>query len=167
MIASLKFIHVAAIAMWCAGLIALPSLYVQRAHVKDGETLYRLQGQVRFAYVALISPSAFVAVASGAGLIFAAGTFVPWFSLKLAFVGVLVLIHIFTGLVIIRLFEEGEVYSVWRFVAVTGLTVAVTLTILILVLAKPELREGLLPQEFFSPGALRGIVLDLIPWTTP
>jgi protoporphyrinogen IX oxidase len=167
MIVWLKFVHVAAIAIWCAGLICLPGLYVQRAHMPDGEELHRLQGFVRFSYVALISPAAYIAIASGIALIFVAGTFVAWFSLKLVFVGMLVGIHILTGLVIVRLFEKGEVYPVWLFIAVTAATILVVLAILFLVLGKPSLDLGILPEQAFEPGALRRIVLDIIPWMTP
>lgn len=161
----LKFVHLAAISIWCAGLICLPGLYAQR-HKVEGDALYRLQGLVRFAYVALISPAAFIAIGSGVGLIFLQQSFVEWFSLKLAFVGVLVVIHILTGLVIIRLFEEGEIYPAWRFVAVTVVTTIVVFLILAVVLAKPPLDFDWVPAEWTRPGALRDIVGGLIPWMT-
>lgn len=166
MIAWLKFIHVATIAIWAAGLISLPGLYVQRAHVSDDDQLYMLQRIVRSAYVRLISPAAFIAVASGIALIFLRETFVAWFSLKLLFVGILVVIHALTGLVIIRLFREGEVYPVWRFFAVTGLTLVVVVIILALVLAKPHIAIGY-PAALGQPGALRDLLADFIPWTIP
>lgn len=166
MIAWLKFIHVASIAIWAAGLISLPGLYVQRAHITDRDQLFTLQRIVRSAYVRLISPAAFVAVASGVALIFLRETFVAWFSLKLFFVGVLVVLHALTGLVIIRLFREGEVYPVWRFVAVTILTVIVVVVILALVLGKPHIAIGY-PAVLGQPGALRDLVEDLSPWAIP
>ena len=158
-----KAIHLAAIAFWAAGLISLPTLYVQRAHVADEPSLHRLQAMVRFLYVAVISPAAFVAVGSGMALIFLRQTFEPWFSLKLALVGAMVTIHILTGLVIIRLFEEGNVYPLWRFAAVTATTVAVVTAILAVVLAKPDLPD-LLPQAMSEPGALRRIADGLNPF---
>lgn len=167
MIVWLKFIHVATIAIWCAGLICLPGLYVQRAHLRDEEALYRLQGMARFCYVVLISPAAFVAVGSGTALIFVAGTFEPWFSVKLGFVGLLVVVHILTGLVIIRLFEDGRVYPVWRFLSVTVLTLVTTVLILAVVLAKPDLDFGNW-GSLFEPGELGNLfgdrLADLIPW---
>lgn len=154
-----KGLHLATIAIWAAGLICLPGLYVQRAHVRNAQSLHRLQAMVRFLYVAVISPAAFVAVGSGIALIFLRETFEAWFSLKLAFVGAMVTIHILTGLVIIRLFEEGNVYPVWRFAAVTAVTVLVVTVILVVVLAKPQLPH-LLPDAMFEPGALRRIADD-------
>lgn len=166
MILWLKFIHIAAISVWAAGLVSLPGLYVQRARVAGDDQLFTLQRIVRAAYVGLISPAAFLAVASGTALIFLRETFVPWFSAKLALVAVMVLLHALTGLVIIRLFREGEVYPVWRFAAVTGLTVLVVLAILVLVLAKPDL-DLALPPVLSEPGGLARLADRLNPWTTP
>jgi protoporphyrinogen IX oxidase len=163
MIVWFKFVHICAIAIWCAGLIALPGLYVQRVHAHDKDTLYRLQGLVRFAYVALISPAAFIAVGTGIALIFLRETYEPWFHLKLAFVAMLVVTHILTGLVIIRLFEEGEVYPTWRFLVVTALTVLIATLIIAVVLLKPDMSVDFLPDAMFRPGALREIVGDLVP----
>ena len=158
-----KALHLATIAIWAAGLIALPGLYVQRTHVPDEPSLHRLQALVRFLYVGVLSPAAFVAVGSGVGLIFLRETFEAWFTAKLAFVGALVTIHILTGLVIIRLFEAGNVYPVWRFAAVTATTVLVVAAILFIVLAKPDLPD-LLPDAMSEPGTLRRLVEPLNPF---
>lgn len=159
----LKLLHFAAIAIWSAGLICLPALYVQRAHVPDTPSMHRLQALVRFFYVVIISPAAFVAVASGTALIFVREPFEAWFSLKLALVGALVMIHIFTGLVILRLFEEGRTYPVWRFSAATTLTVTVVGAILVVVLAKPDL-PNLTPEILNQPGGLKRLASSLNPF---
>ena len=166
MIALAKFIHIAAIAIWAAGVVRLPGLYVQRAHVKDREALLRLQRIVRFAYVALISPAAFLAVVSGTALIFLRQTFEPWFSVKLAFVGMLAVLHVLTGLVVIRLFREGEVYPVWRFVVATVVSGGVVVAIFFLVLAKPALDLAVF-RALAEPGGLSRIVRDISPWEIP
>ncbi|MCJ8520045.1 putative membrane protein [Pseudorhizobium tarimense] len=166
MILVLKFIHIAAISIWAGGLVSLPGLYVQRAHVKDKEALYRLQMMVRFAYVTIISPAAFLAVASGILLIFGQQTFAGWFSVKLFFVALLVILHVLTGLVIIRLFREGEIYPVWRFIFTTALTGGVVLTILFVVLAKPTI-SAQFAQDLFEPGALRRLAQSISPWAIP
>lgn len=166
MIALLKFVHIAAIAIWTAGLISLPSLYVQRASVRDDDALWRMQRMTRFAFVALISPAAFVAVASGIGLSFLREVFSPWFSWKLAFVGMLAIFHVFSGLVVIRLFKEGEVYPVWRFVVATGSCCAIVLVILVLVLSK-QAPDFALPPIMSEPGGLKRLLDPINPWTTP
>lgn len=161
----LKFLHVAAIAVWSAGILCLPGLYLRRATVRMGDDLHRLQAMVRFLYVAVVSPAAFIAVASGTALIFLRETFEPWFSLKLVLVGLLVLAHIVTGLVIIRLFEKGNVYPVWRFVTVTVATLGIVSAILVVVLAKPVLPD-LVPAVMREPGGLSGLVSNLNPFRT-
>lgn len=158
----LKFLHIAAIALWSAGLVSLPGLYLQRAGVPSGPSLHRLQALVRFLYASVVSPAAFVAIASGTALIFLRETWAPWFGLKLLFVGVLAAIHILTGLVIIRLFEAGRTYPLWRFSMATGFTVFGVSAILVLVLAKPEL-PSVLPEILGEPGGLRQLLADLNP----
>jgi len=159
-LAWMKALHVAAVAIWAAGLLALPGLYRRRAAAGPGPPLERLQRLVRFLYVAVISPAAFVAVASGTALIFLAQTFAPWFVLKLVLVGGLAATHVLTGLVILRLFGEGQTYPVRRVLAVTGLTASLGLAVLAVVLAKPDLPD-LLPDALSRPGALGDLLGDL------
>lgn len=158
-----KVIHIAAISLWSAGLICLPTLYVQRAHVPNEKSLHRLQALVRFLYVGAMSPAAFLGIGTGTALIFLRETWAPWFGVKLVFVGVMTVIHILTGIVIIRLFNEGQVYPVWRFVAVTSVTVVVVSVVLFLVLGKPGLPD-LLPSALGEPGALQRIFHALNPF---
>ncbi|TPP05450.1 CopD family protein [Rhizobium glycinendophyticum] len=166
MIVILKFLHIAAISIWTAGLISLPSLYVQRAHVKSNDSLYRMQRMVRFAYVAIISPAAFIAVSSGIALSFLREVFAPWFSWKLGFVALLAMFHVFSGLVIIRLFREGEIYPPWRFLLATASCCAVVTAILFLVLAK-EAPGFSLPRILGEPGGLKRLLDPINPWATP
>ncbi|MFN4281382.1 MAG: CopD family protein [Alphaproteobacteria bacterium] len=163
----LKILHVGAISLWCAGLIGLPVLYLQRTHVSDRDALYRLQQLVRFFYVSLISPAAFVAIASGIGLIFAAGVFTSWFAAKLFLVGGLVIVHILLGLVVIRLFDDDQVYPVWRFLGMTGLTLPLVGAILGVVLLKPHIGEEIFPAVMAEPGGLRRIAETFIAWIRP
>ncbi|WP_432350031.1 CopD family protein (plasmid) [Shinella yambaruensis] len=166
MIALVKFVHIAAIAVWSAGVISLPGLYVQRAHVKDEDALLRLQRLVRFAYIAIISPAAFLAVVTGTALIFLRQTFEPWFSVKLAFVGILAILHVLTGLVVIRLFREGEIYPVWRFVTATVLSGGVVIAIFVVVLAKPAVDLAVL-DVLAEPGGLKRLFDEFSPWRKP
>lgn len=159
----LKILHLASISIWSAGLVCLPGLYVQRAHVGSDASLHRLHALVRFSYIALISPAAFIAVGSGTALIFVQESFEGWFSVKLALIGAMVVVHILTGLVIIRLFHEGEVYPVWRFMAVTLITLSIVTAILVVVLAKPDVPD-LLPHAMGEPGALGRILEPFNPF---
>jgi uncharacterized membrane protein len=66
----LKFVHLAAIAVWSGGLLVLPFLFWQRATVAAGPDLDRLHRLTRFVYVGMTSPAAVVAIGSGTALIF-------------------------------------------------------------------------------------------------
>jgi Predicted membrane protein len=158
----LKGVHLVAIAFWAGGLLMLPSLFVRRQRVPDQDALHRLQAVVRFVYVAVISPAAFLAVASGIGLAFLREAFLPWFSLKLLAVGVLVALHILAGMVVIRLFEEDGSYPPSRAMAATTTGLLAVTAILVLVLAKPDLPD-LLPKVLSEPGGLRRLLAGLTP----
>jgi uncharacterized membrane protein len=164
MVMLLKFIHIAAISIWAATLLSLPALYVQRAHVGNRPALYALQRLVRFCYVVVASPAAFVSILTGTALIFFQHTFTLWFTIKLGLIGVMVTVHIVTGLVIIRLFNEGEVYPVWRFIGATVLTAATVLCIFFVVLAKPDWSLDIIPIE---AGGLKEIARSISPWAIP
>ncbi|WP_297110718.1 CopD family protein [uncultured Devosia sp.] len=157
----LKFIHVATIAGWSAGLIALPLLYRERRGL-SGEALHKLHAFTRFFYVGLVSPAAFVAIASGTVLIFLQGTYENWFSAKLVGVSVMTGVHIFSGLMILRLFEPGGVYPLARFVIVLTLTFSAIAAILVLVLGKPDIAWPGILARFFAPGALSELFEQLI-----
>jgi len=159
----IKFIHVATIALWSAGLIALPFLYLQRKGL-EGDALHRLHAFARFLYVALLSPAAFVAIGSGTALIFLMGTYENWFSAKLLAVSVMTGVHIFSGLMILRLFEPGRHYPLWRFTIVMTLTLLAIGAILVLVLGKPRIEWPSLFADLFVPGRLGELAAPFIPW---
>ena len=160
----LKFIHIATIAIWAAGLICLPFLFAQRKDVGHQAALHRLHAMVRFLYVAILSPTAFVAVGSGTALIFLRSTFEPWFALKLVLVGVMVFIHVFSGLLILRLFDETARYSHIRYIVVTGGTLAIVSAILAVVSGKPDIDVDSIYPEWIAPGELSRVVGSILGW---
>lgn len=163
MTAWVKFAHVAAIAVWVGGLLALPGLFAHRSAVESEAGLYRLQRFIRYAYVQAISPAAFVAVATGILLIFLREAFTPWMALKLVAVGALVLLHLRAGYVVQRLFRPGRDYPRWRQLASVPAVAAAALAVLWLVLAKPPLELSELPDWLRTPGALQDVLETMIP----
>lgn len=154
LVVAFKFIHIVAIAFWACGLIALPFLYRERPRTREGADLHRLHRFVRVFYTAMLSPAAFVAVGSGIVLIFLQQTFEAWFSAKMLLVAIMVLLHVTSGLLILKLFEPGAHYHTARFILVTILNVTVVTAILALVLGKPQLWDGGEIAAWFRPGAL-------------
>lgn len=167
MTAFMKFVHIAAIAIWSAGLISMPFLYRQRPGMETDHHLHRMHAMVRFFYVAILSPAAFVAIGSGTALIFLQQTFTAWFSLKLVFVGLLVTVHILSGLVILKLFKEAGHYPAWRYVLVTSATALIVTIILVIVSAKPAIDAGSIMADLFAPGRLGELAAPFIPRVRP
>lgn len=175
MIALVKFIHIAAIAVWAAGLVSIPTFHRQLGQLRTkrpgtplpDEDVLQVQRAVRLTYVGIVSPAAFIAVASGIVLVFQRGIAMPWFSLKLSLVVGLVIAHTFAGLTLVRLFEQPAGYPVWRYVGATSSAVALATAIIALTLAKPELSGDFLPSAMHEPGALKRLVESINPWQRP
>ena len=64
MIAWVKVIHIAGIMLWCAGLLALPSIYLRRNGLR-GEPLHELHRFARSVFIHFTSPAAFIAIIAG------------------------------------------------------------------------------------------------------
>lgn len=158
MTTALKFVHLAAIAIWSAGLVALPFLFWQRRTLTVGPDLDQLHRIARLVYVELTSPAAFIAIASGTALIFLQATFVEWFSLKMLLVGAMAMLHVAAGLVLLHLFSPEGHFGRLSCVALTSAYVVVIVAILWVVLAKPHFDSTLIATHWFEPGALARIV---------
>jgi uncharacterized membrane protein len=154
----LKFLHLAAIAIWSGGLLALPFLFQQRRQFGAGPDLDRLHRLARFVYVETTSPAAFVAIASGTGLIFVQATFQEWFSLKMLLVGVMVMLHVAAGLVLLHLFAPEGHFGRFAYLTLTSAYVVVIVAILFVVLAKPHIASTRFAARLFEPGGLSRVV---------
>jgi protoporphyrinogen IX oxidase len=150
----LKFIHLAAIAMWSGGLIALPFLFWQRHALATGADLDRLHQITRLVYVELTSPAAFVAIASGTALIFLQATFQEWFSLKMVLVGMMSMLHVVAGLVLLQLFAPNGHFGRGAYVALTSAYIVLISAIVWVVLAKPHIDSNAIVPHLFEPGGL-------------
>ena len=154
MTTALKFLHLAAIALWSGGLIALPFLFWQRRLLKPGEELDRLHRVTRLVFVELTSPAAFIAIGSGTILIFLQATFAEWFSLKMVFVGIMAMLHVVAGLVMAQLYLPDGRFSRFAYVTLTSAYVVVIAAILWIVLAKPHIDANQIAAHLFEPGGL-------------
>jgi uncharacterized membrane protein len=152
-----KFLHLAAISVWAAGLICFPFLHRQRNDVGTKTDLQRLHSMARFFYIVMLSPAAFVAIGSGIVLIFLQQTFTAWFTLKLLLVGLLAVMHLLTGRVLLRLFDKAATVAPWRYPAVTVATIAIVASIVTVVLKKPHFDWRASDTGLFAPGGLGGI----------
>jgi protoporphyrinogen IX oxidase len=153
MIAWMKVLHIAAIAVWCAGLLALPSLFVRKSRMRTKVGFARLHRFTRFTFISVTSPAAFVAVGTGTALIFLREVFTAWMILKLFAVGLLVMMHVWASYTTIHLFEPGRKFRIWQQVLmITGTLIAIA-AILFFVLGKPAIDFGPLLPVWLQPGA--------------
>ena len=157
----LKFAHLAAIAIWSAGLIVLPFLLWQRRTLAAGPDLDRLHRMTRFVYVGMTSPAAFVAIGTGTALIFLQATFQEWFSLKMALVGGMVMLHVVAGLAVVRVFTPDGRLSLFSNVALTVGYLVLISAIIWIVLAKPHIDSSAFAPGLFKPGALGQLFSDI------
>ncbi len=151
----LKFVHLATIAIWSAGLIALPFLFWQRRTLDTGADLDRLHRMTRFVYVEMASPAAFIAIGSGTALIFLQATFQEWFSVKMVLVGAMVMLHVAAGLVLARVFLPDGRFSWFSYVALSSAYLVLITAIVWVALAKPRIDSNQFAAALFEPGALR------------
>jgi uncharacterized membrane protein len=154
----LKFVHLAAIAIWSGGLLALPFLFWQRRALEAGPDLDRLHRITRLVYVELTSPAAFIAIASGTALIFLQATFGEWFSLKMVLVGLMAMLHVVAGLVMHKLFSPRGRFGRLAFVALASTYAVLITAILWVVLAKPHIDSNQFAAHLFEPGGLARLV---------
>ena len=153
MIAALKFVHVAALACWCAGLIALPLLMWKHRHTTDQSDYARFRLITHLGYIGAVTPAALITIIAGTGLIFAAQVFQPWLLVKLACVAAMVITHVWLGHLVQRSGEEKR--SNWSAAPMAGLLMILPLIaiILTLVLSKPDLGwlGQLIPDRYLLP----------------
>ncbi|HWK95866.1 MAG TPA: CopD family protein [Pseudolabrys sp.] len=162
MIAWTKAVHIAALIVWCAGLLVLPSIYGRRSSV-HGPDLHELHRFARAVFIRVTSPAAFLTVIAGITLIFLREVFTAWMALKLVAVGALVVIHMRQGHVLLSLFEPGRDYALWRTTATILATTSAIGAILWLVLAKPPIDTARLPDRLLTPGGLQSLLETMMP----
>jgi protoporphyrinogen IX oxidase len=151
----LKFLHVAGLSLWLGGLLYLPAMLWAHHKVEDQQDFARIRMASRFVYMGLASPAAFVAIGAGAALLFVADALHPWMFLKLAAVGVLVIAHMQYGYVLARLAREEARAPTLRVRLIGLLVLASAAAALWLVLAKPVVGTGFIPDPLLEPGILQ------------
>lgn len=128
----LKLLHIAAVTLWCGALLYLPAL-VSAAAAGPG-----VAQPLRAVYIAVATPAALVAIASGTWIFAAHGPLEPWLVFKLALVSLLVLGHGVCGVLVLRS-GRGEHTGLPTAAALVMATTLLSLVgIAALVLRKPE-----------------------------
>lgn len=146
-----KALHLAFLALWTAGLFALPHMLSRH----DRDLLQSEFKQVRrashYAYVWVITPAAVLAIASGTALIFLREVFTVWLFAKLVLVAALVALHAWIGHTLIAVAESNGQHEPPDALIPSLMLVIIVLGILTLVLGKPELEELPVPGWLQAP----------------
>lgn len=152
----LKALHIAALGIWCAGLVALPFMLARHDPAVGQADYARIRLATHYGYAWLVTPAALVAIATGTLLVFIREVFVPWMFAKLVLVALLVAFHAWVSYKLVALTEtEGVRTPPDPTVPFLVLLVPV-IAILSLVLAKPDLGRIPLPGWLLEP---RGVQL--------
>jgi putative membrane protein len=151
LIPHLKALHVGFLALWIAGLAALPAMLARHDRALGQGDFARIRQATHYGYIWFATPAAVLAVASGTSLIFLREVFTGWMAAKLVGVAGLVTLHAWVGHTIVAVAEtEGQHEPPGPLVPTLVLALLVTL-VLGLVLAKPELDELPFPAWLLQP----------------
>jgi protoporphyrinogen IX oxidase len=147
----LKAVHIAALFLWCGGLLAMPLMLTRHDPAHSQEDYRRIRSATHLTYTMMVTPAAVAAVIAGTWLIFLREAFVPWLYAKLFFVVVLVGAHAWIGHIVVSVAETTGRHRP----PPAYLPIAVLLTpmaaILVLVLGKPELGGIAFPDWLTEP----------------
>lgn len=161
MLALVKGLHIAALILWCAGLVALP-LVLAKHDADEAQADYtRLRRITHHGYTRIVTPAAVIAIAAGTALIFLRGVFVPWMFAKLVAVGLLVSLHALIGHTVVLMSERRGEYEPPSPVPLILAMVLTMVAVLALVLAKPVMPD--LTPDWLERPQHRQLPLEATP----
>ncbi|MGU3493716.1 CopD family protein [Xanthobacteraceae bacterium A53D] len=167
MIALLKTLHIAALSIWCAGLLALPlilQIYGRREEIRTQAGFSEFRLLVHHAYTRVVTPAAIVAIVAGTALIPFRGLADTWLMAKLAVVAGMVMVHAWLGHLVVQASEGRGSYRMPPPLLTLPVSIVCMGSILFLVLAKPDLQWLIeaLPQALREPQG-RSLPSGLVP----
>lgn len=138
----MKVIHFASLLVWSGCLFALPALFA--AHRAVGKPLdatniqaIDMRAMTRFTYIAVASPAAILAIASGTALIHPTGAYAGWMPLKLTLVALMTGLHLLLGRSMIVLHDRPRAWPARHSLLLALAPAPLIVGVLYLVLAKP------------------------------
>jgi protoporphyrinogen IX oxidase len=158
-----KVVHIAALVMWCGGLLVMPVMLARHDPAAVAEDYRIVRHATHGVYTLCATPAAVIAVIAGTWLIFLREAFVPWLYAKLAFVALLVAAHAWIGHIVVRVAEEPEHHPPPHPVLPVAAVLVPVIAILVLVLAKPVLAWLTFPDWLLEP-RWRQLPFDVPSW---
>ncbi|NGM46018.1 hypothetical protein G5B31_10750 [Rhodobacter sp. SGA-6-6] len=147
----LKALHIGFLAVWIAGLAALPAMLARHDRAITPADYTRIRQATHYGFTWLATPAAVLTVATGTSLIFLREVFTGWMFAKLVCVAALVTLHAWIGHTIVAVAEtEGRHEPPGPLLPTLALC-GIVLCVLSLVLAKPRLEELPMPDWLLQP----------------
>lgn len=146
-----KALHLSCVAVWVAGLIALPGMLARHDRAIVQVEFEQIRRATHFGYVWVITPVAILAIFTGSVLIFMREVFTVWIFAKLVLVTGLVAMHAWVGHTIITVAETEGQHEPPGPLVPTLLVFGLVIGVLSLVLAKPDLAELPMPSWLLKP----------------
>ncbi|MDA0237270.1 MAG: CopD family protein [Proteobacteria bacterium] len=109
-----KATHIILMVTWFAGLFYLPRLFVYHAMAADKTSQDRFKIMERKLFYGIMMPGALLTIATGFWLVIGWGFESFWIQAKLSLVGVLVIYHIWCGVLVKKFKNDQNQHShVW------------------------------------------------------
>lgn len=147
----LKALHLGFVALWAAGLFALPQMLARHDRNLLNSEFTQIRRATHYAYIWAVTPAAVLAIATGAALIFVREVFTVWLFAKLVLVAGLVAVHAWIGHTITSVAETEGRHEPPDAIVPGLILIVLILGILVLVLTKPELQELPMPAWLQVP----------------
>ncbi len=151
LIPHLKAFHIVALAVWCAGLFALPLMLARHEPASGPGDYARIRRASHYTYTLVVTPAAVLAITSGTALIFLRELYVLWMFGKLAIVALLVFFHAWVGHVLVTVAETEGRHTPPEPTAPMLILLVPVVVILALVLGKPDLGRIPVPEWLTEP----------------
>lgn len=151
LIPHVKALHLGFVAVWVAGLFALPRMLARHDRAIVQAEFVQIRRATHFGYVWAITPAAILAISTGAALIFMRDVFTVWIFAKLVLVTGLVAMHAWVGHTIIAVAETEGQHEPPEPLLPTMVIFGLVIAVLFLVLSKPELGELPIPSWLLQP----------------
>lgn len=115
----------------------MPFLFAREVSARGREEALETQQMTRWIYAYVMTPAAVATVLFGIWLIFERGFEGGWFPVKLLFVVLMGLFHVYCGHIMIKLKRGEGITRAWYYRAITVVPTLLIVAIVVLVTGKP------------------------------
>ena len=133
----IKALHIIFMVTWFAALFYLPRLFVYHAMSDDAVSIERFKIMERKLFFGIMTPGALFTIVFGIWLWLAYGFSGAWLTAKLALVAVLVVYHVYCGVLLIDFKYDRNSHSHVFYRWLNEFPVAILFAVVILVVVKP------------------------------